>query len=162
MKKYTDLSETYQLAIKFGLLMTLCLVGFFFLMKAFGLEHNLELRALNIIILSSFVYATLKTYKKRNNGQLPYLSGISLGIATSAVGVFLFAIFVFIYVTLIAPEFMAEIKAKEPFGDFLNPFIVSFTIVLEGMISGFLVAYASLQYLRPSRLAKPVEVMENH
>ncbi len=161
MKNYANISETYRLALRFGVLMTLCLVGFFFLMKAFGLEHNLELRALNIIILSSFVYAALKTYKKQNNGQLPYLSGISIGVFTSAVGVVLFAALVFVYITFISPEFMVEIKNQEPFGEFLNPFIVSFTIVFEGMISGLLVSFISLQYLRPSHMSKPVEVMEN-
>ena len=141
--------------------MSLALVGFFFLMKAFGLEHNLELRALNLLILSSFVYAALKTYKKQKNGQLPYLSGISLGLLTSAAGVIPFAMLVFIYVGLISPDFMADIISNEPFGEYLNPFIVSFVIILEGMISGFLVSYASLQYLRPSHMDEPVEVMEH-
>ena len=161
MKESIKSSGTYRLAIKHGLLMTLASVGFFFLMKAFGLEHNLELRALNLIILASFVYAALKTHKKQKGGQLPYLSGISLGLLTSAAGVIPFAVLVFIYVTAVAPEFMTAIKTQEPFGDFLNPVIVSFTIILEGMISGFLVSYASLQYLRPSHMKKRTEVMEN-
>ena len=78
MKKRTKLSGTYSLAIQNGFLMTLALVGFFFPVKALGLEHNLELRALNIIILSSFVYTALQTYKRQKNGQLLYLAGISL------------------------------------------------------------------------------------
>ena len=141
--------------------MTLALVGFFFLMKAFGLEHNLELRALNLIILSSFVYAALKIYKKQKNGHLPYLMGIRLGLLTSAAGVIPFAALVFFYVSVISPDFMVDIKNEEPFGEYLNPFVVSFTIILEGMISGFLVSYASLQYLRPSHMNKPSEVMEH-
>ena len=141
--------------------MTLALVGFFFLMKAFGLEHNLELRALNIVILSSLVFAAIKEYKKQKNGHLPYLPGIAVGIVTSAVGVILFAVFVLIYLTVIAPEFMTMIKENEPFGDFLNPFLVSFTIVFEGMVSGLLASYASLQYLRPSHMHQPSEVFEN-
>ena len=140
--------------------MTLALVGFFFMMKAFGLEHNLELRALNIIILSSFVYAALKTYKKQKNGQLPYLSGISLGISTAAAGVFPFAVLVFLYITVVSPDFMLDIQRREPFGEYLNPLVVTFTIILEGMISGFIASYASLQYLRPSHMDKPVEVIE--
>lgn len=141
--------------------MTLALVGFFFLMKAVGLEHNLELRALNIIILASLVFAAIKRYKKQSNGHLPYLPGISVGIITSAVGVVLFAIFIFLYLTVIAPEFMTMIEENEPFGNYLNPFLISFTIVLEGIISGLLASYASLQYLRPSHMNQPSEVLEN-
>ncbi len=140
--------------------MTAALVGFFFLMKAFGLEHHLELRALNIVILVSFVYSALKTYKKQKNNQLPYLSGIKLGMITSSIGVITFAALVFVYITILVPDFMIEIREQEPFGRYLSPILITFTIVLEGLFSGFLASYASLQYLRPSRLEKPVEVLE--
>ena len=152
--------EIQKIALKHGILLMLALVGFFFLMKAFGLEHHLELRALNIIILFSFVYSALITYKKRNNNQLPYLAGIQLGIFTSIIGVVSFAALVLIYITVLVPSFMVEIKEQEPFGDFLNPFLVTFTIILEGSFSGFLASYASLQYLRPSRMNKRVKVSE--
>ena len=152
--------EIQKIAIRNGIFMMLALVGYFFLMKAFGLEHHLELRALNLIILFSFVYTALITYKKQNDGQLPYLAGIQLGILTSVIGAASFAVLVFLYVTVLVPEFMVEIKDKEPFGEFLNPFVVALTIVMEGAFSGFLASYASLQYLRPSRMNKRVKVNE--
>ncbi|MEM6844409.1 MAG: DUF4199 domain-containing protein [Bacteroidota bacterium] len=152
--------EIQKLALKHGILMMLALVGYFFLMKAFSLDHHLELRALNLIILFSFVFTALKSYKKRNNNQLPYLAGIQLGMLTSVIGVISFAVLVFVYVTVLVPDFMVEIKEQEPFGQFLNPFLVMVTIVIEGLSSGFLASYASLQYLRPSRLEKKVKVRE--
>ena len=40
---------------------------------------------------------------------------------TAACGVIPFALLVFLYVTTISPDFMAQIKAQEPFGEYLPP-----------------------------------------
>ncbi len=160
MEENRKLSKIQKIALKHGILMMLALVGFFFLMKAFGLEHHLELRALNLLILFSFIYTALTTYKKQNNDQLPYLAGIQLGMLTSVIGAVSFALLVFLYVTVLVPDFMVEIREQEPFGQILNPYIVALTIVIEGSFSGFLASYASLQYLRPSRMKKRVKVNE--
>lgn len=163
-KRYIIMKDTKQnnlierLALRYGVLMTLALVGFFLLMKAFGLEHNLELRALNIVILFSFVLMAIKHYKKKYRGQnLVYFKGFGLGVLTSAVGVVLFAVLVTLYVTVISPEFMEVIREREPFGDFLNPALIAFTITIEGITSGFLASYALMQYYRPHHVDSPVE-----
>ncbi len=67
------------LSFRYGILMALVLAGFFFLMKAFGLEHNLELRAFNLIILASFILMAVQDFKKRKSGKLSYLKGLMLG-----------------------------------------------------------------------------------
>ncbi len=77
---------------------------------------------------------------------------------TSIVGAVTFAMFVLLYVTAISPELMMEIKSQEPFGDYLNPFLVAFTIALEGVASGMFVSYGLLQYFRPNHLAASSEL----
>ncbi len=144
-------------AIRFGGLMALALVGFFFLMKAFGLEHNLELRALNIFILFSFVLASIDYYKKRRPKDFVYLKGMGLGLLTSVAGVLMFAVLVVLYITVIDPSFMELIRENEPFGDFLNPALVGFTILIEGIASGFLATYAIMQYYKNSHYVAPVK-----
>ncbi len=69
--KLTDILTIERLAIKYGILMALAPVGFFLLMKAFGLHHNLELRALNIVILSIFVLIAVKDYDALKTLQCP-------------------------------------------------------------------------------------------
>ncbi len=139
-------------ALKYGGLMALALVGYFLLMKAFGLEHNLELRAFNLFILFSFVLMSIDHYDKTNPENFAYLKGIGLGLLTSAFGVITFASLVILYTTVINPEFMMFIKQNEPFGDFLNPMLVGCTIVIEGMASGFLATFAVMQYYKHSHL----------
>ncbi|MFP4092131.1 MAG: DUF4199 domain-containing protein [Cyclobacteriaceae bacterium] len=150
-------SENYLewLAVRYGILMTAALVGFFLLMKAFELEHNLELRALNLLILSSFVLMAIDRFKKDHSEEFTYLRGIGLGLLTSAVGVLCFALLVLLYIAIINPAFMEIIREREPFGEYLNPFLVAFTIVIEGSASGFLASYAIMQYYKTSRVVKP-------
>ena len=144
-------------AAKYGGLMALALVGFFLLMKAFGLEHNLELRALNLFILFSFVLMSIDNYEKSHPENFAYLKGLGIGLLTAAIGVLSFASLVILYITVINPSFMEIIQQNEPFGDFLNPLLVGCTIVIEGMASGFLATYAIMQYYKRSHFVSPVK-----
>jgi len=144
-------------AIRYGSLMALALAGFFLLMKAFGLEHNLELRALNLFILFSFILMSIDHFKKNRSEDFIYLKGMGLGLLTSAIGVIIFATLVILYITVINPSFMEIIQQNEPFGDFLNPVLVGCTIVIEGMASGFLATYALMQYFKKSHFVSPIK-----
>ncbi len=147
-----------KLSVRYGILMACALGGYFFLMKVSGLEHNLELRALNLVILVSFVLMAIKEYKKIKGGSLAYLKGLGLGILTTMVGTLSFAIMVVFYVTVVSPEFMSLIQNQEPFGNFLNPFLVGCTIIIEGIASGFLATYGIMQFFKPSRVNAVAEV----
>lgn len=144
-------------AIRFGGLMALALAGFFLLMKAFGLEHNLELRALNIFILFSFVLMSIDYFKKKKPENFVYLKGMGLGLLTAVAGVLMFATLVILYITVLDPSFMELIRENEPFGDFLNPVLVGFTIIIEGTASGFLATYAIMQYYKKSHFVSPIK-----
>lgn len=155
-KVITDTIE--RLSFRYGISMALALAGFFFLMKAFGLEHNLELRAFNLLILGSFVLMAIKQYKKQKNNQVTYLKGLGLGILTTVVGAVSFAIMVVCYISIVNPGFMELIKSQEPFGNFLNPTLVGCTIVIEGIASGCLATYGIMQFFKPSRVFASAEV----
>lgn len=141
-----------RIGLKYGILMTLALVGYFLLMKAVNLEQNLELRVFNLIILSSFVLMAIDRYKKMKGVHLTYLKGVGLGLLTSVVGVFIFASLVLLYVTIIDPAFMEVIQQNEPFGSYLNPLLVSIAILIEGTASGFIASFAIMQYYKVSHM----------
>jgi len=147
-----------KLSLRYGILMAFALAGYFFMMKAFGWEHNLELRALNLLILVSFVLMAVKKYKKIKGGTLAYLKGLGLGILTTVVGTLSFAVMVVFYVTVVSPDFMLIIQQQEPFGNFLNPFLVGCTIIIEGVASGFLATYGIMQFFKPSRVYAAAKV----
>lgn len=132
--------------IRGGILVFVGLVVYFLVMKAAGLDHNLELRALNILIMGGGVFYSIKSIHKKNK-EFDYFKGIGTGMLTAFSSSFAFAIFIFIYL-LSNPEFLQEIVDVEPFGLYLNPFIISFIIIMEGAGSGFFLSYGVMQWYK--------------
>ena len=150
MKTPKNLIE--QTVIKSGLYTAAGLVGFFFFFKAIGLVHNLELRALNVLVLTFGVFMAIRHVKRTVPRRFTYLNGLATGIGTAVTGVTAFALFTLIYVSVLDPAFMQEIKETEPFAKYLNPLTVTLTIFIEGAFSGILLSYAAMQFYRHSRL----------
>jgi len=132
--------------LKGGALVFIGLVAYFFIMKMAGLEHNLELRAFNIIIMGVGVFYSIKSIKKENK-LFDYFKGIGSGMFAAVSASLAFAIFIFIYL-LSNPEFLQEIKNVEPFGNYLNAFLISFIIIMEGSGSGFLLSFGIMQWYK--------------
>ena len=129
-----------------GILVFVGLVAYFLIMKAVGLEHNLELRALNIVIMGAGVFYSIKSIKK-NNADFNYFKGIGTGMITAVSSSLAFSVFVFIYL-MSNPDFLQEIKSVEPFGNYLNAFLISFIIIMEGSGSGFFLSFGIMQWYK--------------
>ncbi len=138
-----------KVAIKYGLMVFGSLVLYFLVMKWLGLFEIHELRGLNFFILIVGIWKALTYYKKEAN--LEYFEGIGLGALTSVIAVIPFALFIFFYLQA-DTQFMANIKATEAFGQYLNPYILAFLIAFEGGISGVMVSFGMMQYLKKGRM----------
>ena len=140
---------TEKVAVKYGLIIFVSLIAYFFIMKFAGLFEIHELRGLNFFILIAGVWRALISYKKQAN--LSYFEGIGLGSLTTIIGVVPFSVFIFFYLQA-DTQFMANIVANEAFGQYLNPYILAFLITFEGSISGVLVSFGMMQYLKRGRM----------
>ena len=130
-----------------GFIILIGLVVYFFIMKLAGLEHNLNLRALNLLIMAAGVFYAVRSIKHKND-DFDYLKGIGTGLVAAASSSLVFAILVFIYLQFINPEFLEAIIEKEPFGLYLNPFKIAFIIIIEGFGSGFLLTFGRMQWYK--------------
>lgn len=134
--------------IGYGLFTAVALVAYFLLMSLFNLHRIVELRFLNGIIVTIGICWAIYSYKKQGNGSIPYLEGLGLGFTTAAVAAFLFAIFMVLYVTVINNEFMTTLRANQFFGEGLSVIVVFAVIMLEGIVSGAMVAFIAMQYFK--------------
>ena len=132
--------ESYGLRIAAGL------IGFFLIMKLVGLGHIVELRVLNLIILSLGIYYALKNFRRVHSDRLNYFRGLITGVSTAAVGSLVFALFLFVYMKL-DTAMMQSIIENEPMGRYLNPYMGAFIVALEGVFSGFFVTFLLMNYL---------------
>lgn len=140
-------STVENTALKFGLFITLGLIVLFFIMKILGLVHTIELRALNLLVLGTGVVMALRSFKKNKPQSFTYLKGLGLGVLTGIFGSLFFAVFVFIYAKILDPAFMQAIIDNEPFGIYLNAYIAAVAVAVEGIASGMILAFITMNYM---------------
>jgi dolichyl-phosphate-mannose--protein O-mannosyl transferase len=132
--------ENYGLKIAGGL------IAFFLLMKLIGLAHIYELRFLNVFIQVSGIYFALRKFKQTHEDHMNYFRALITGVATGAVSSAIFAVFLFVYMS-VDTSFMQGIIDKEPMGRYLNPYITAFMVALEGLFSGLLFTFIIINYV---------------
>lgn len=142
-------SKYEKIALKYGIYTFIGLVAYFLAMKLFGVIYIVELRIFNLFILIAGVWFALKEFLRQTGDEVVYLRALMLGVFTSLVAVAPFALFILFYLQWDS-TFMTYVIENEMFGQYLNPFIVSFLIFFEGTISGFFIAFTAMQYLKKS------------
>ncbi|MBX2897757.1 MAG: DUF4199 domain-containing protein [Cyclobacteriaceae bacterium] len=140
--------ENYGLKIAGGL------IAFFLIMKVAGLAHIYELRFLNIFIQVGGIFFALKKFRETHDQHMNYFRALVTGVATGAVSSVIFALFLFIYLT-VDPGFMQDIITNEPMGRYLNPYITSFMVALEGLFSGLLFTFIIINYVNTDDVNDP-------
>jgi hypothetical protein len=146
--------QTKRIDLYYGLLIAAGLIAFFLVMKFTGLVHVVELRVLNLFIMAAGIYQVMKRFSQTDlNQQFNYIRAFFLGVSTSIFASVLFAVFLFIYVSFIDRALMKSIIEHEPMGRYLNPYVASFIVAIEGVLSGILITFILIN----SRSAHEIE-----
>lgn len=141
--------QSYGVRIAFGL------IAYFLVMYLVGLAHQVELRLLNLFILIAGVYFALKKFRETHDHRLHYFRALATGVSTAATGAILFAAFLFIFMTL-DDSLMTSVRTYEPMGRFMNPYIASAIVALEGFFSGFLVTFIVINFVATDGANQPI------
>jgi len=139
----------------FGTLIAISLIVYFFLMYLIGLVHVIELRLVNLLFIIVGVYFALKQYRRTHRGHMDYFHAFTTGIKTAAIGTLTFAVFILIYLN-IDKNLMQIIAERQPLGLYLNPYIASFMVSLEGIFSGLFVTFLLSNFLAARSPVPPV------
>jgi hypothetical protein len=140
--------ESYGLRIAAGL------IAYFVIMHLIGYAHRVELRLLNLLILVAGVYLALQKFRETHDSHLNYFRALITGVSTAAIGSVIFAAFLFIYMS-VDSTLMESIKANEPMGRYMNPYIASFIVALEGVFSGLLVTFILINFVATDEVNEP-------
>jgi len=136
-----------KVATKYGLMTFLGLTAYFLIMKFAGLFQIVELRYLNGLFMVIAIWKALNFYKKNSNSELTYFEGLGLGTMTAVVAAIPFGLFMLFYL-IVDSNFMVVLQANEMFGQYLTPVAVGFLIAFEGLVSGVLISFMLMQYLK--------------
>lgn len=148
------LNDPNRIPQSYGLRIALGLIVYFLIMHFVGLSHEVELRLLNLLILVTGVFFALKKFRETHEDHLNYFRALITGVATAAIGGCLFAAFLFIYMSL-DDGLMASIRENEPMGRYMNPYIASFIVALEGLFSGLLVTFILINFVPTDEVNEP-------
>lgn len=138
----------------YGLRIALGLIVYFTVMHLVGLAHEVELRLLNLLILVAGVFLALKRFRETHEDHLNYFRALITGVSTAAIGSFLFAVFMFLYMSL-DKNLMQSIIQNEPMGRYMNPYIASCIVALEGLFSGLLVTFILINFIQTDEVNQP-------
>jgi hypothetical protein len=148
------LNDPDRIPESYGLRIGVGLIVYFVVMHLVGLSHHVELRLMNLLILVAGVFLALRKFKETHNAHLNYFRALVTGVSTAAIGSLMFAVFLFAYMKLDS-SLMESIVTNEPMGRYLNPYIASFIVALEGLFSGLLVTFILINYVTTDEVNEP-------
>jgi len=130
------------------------LIVYFFAMYALGLLEVIELRLLNLLIMLGGIYFAMKQFARTHQGHMNYFRGLAIGVATSAIGSATFSLFLFFFLRF-DDGLMRYIIEHEPMGPYLNAYIASFMVLLEGIFSGLFITFVLLNWVHSDQVNEP-------
>ena len=149
------LNDPNRIPQSYGFRIALGLIAYFLVMHLAGLAHEVELRLLNLLILVTGVYLALRKFRETHEDRLNYFRALVTGVSTAAIGASVFAVFLFLYMTL-DPRLMQSIIENEPMGRYMNPYIAACIVALEGLFSGLLVTFILINFVSTDEVNEPV------
>ena len=149
-------SDPNRIPESYGLRIAAGLIVYFAIMRMIDLGHHVELRLLNLVILTAGIYMALKKFKLTHTDPLNYFRGLIMGVATGGIASLVFGLFLFIYMQIDA-DMMQSIIDNEPMGRYLNPYMSAFIVVLEGFFSGLLVTFVLLNWVTTDEVNTPLD-----
>jgi hypothetical protein len=114
-----------------------------------GVVHVIELRLLNLIILTAGVYLSLKQYQRTHRGDISYFRAFAIGVATSTIGTSTFVLFLFVLFH-IDKSLYESVVMNEPMGRFLNVWVSTFAVWFEGIFSGIFATFVLINTIDTS------------
>jgi hypothetical protein len=122
------------------------LILYFFIAYIAGFLHIIEFRLLNLVIMGAGVFFALKQYHRTHTGTLDYFRALAVGVSSAFIGTSTFVLFLFLYLK-IDKGLMQSIIESEPMGAYLNAYIATFAVWLEGIFSGFIMTFILINFL---------------
>ncbi len=136
-----------NLGLRYGFYTAWMLVIYFLLMRITDLAEVLELRIINLFLLIVGILMAIDKYKSDSSKHMDYLTGLAIGVTTTLIASFTFAVFLGFYLSFDV-HFMDYIKANAIMGSYLDPATAAFAVFGEGISSGIIGTFAFMQWYK--------------
>jgi hypothetical protein len=138
-----------QTGIKAGSIICASLITYFMAMKYLSIMDSAIAWGFNFIILLAGIVLAYNYYRLKTKLNVDYIPGLILGSLITGVSVTLFVFFVYIYFSQADGMQMALLKNNILFmGEPISPLRIAGATMIEGLISGLLISFTSMQYFK--------------
>ena len=135
--------------IKAGLIISASLIIYFMLMRFFNLTGSAIAWGFNFIILFTGITFTYRYYRTKTKPNIEYFPGMLLGGLTTAVSVFSFTFFIYIYFWSVNSVQLLLLKDNILFmGEAVTPLKAAGATLIEGICSGVIISFVLMQYYK--------------
>ena len=145
------MKTSFSVSLKFGVLIAVALVVYFFILRSFSLHQNPLLRLFNGIVMAAGIYYAIKYFKKSNSNAIGYFDGFKTGLFTGFIATIIFTAFMSIYMFHLDPNF-TKVLMREWFSTYnQGAGVLVFIILIEGLSSTVVLTLAFMQLFKKSR-----------
>ncbi|MBU2938993.1 DUF4199 domain-containing protein [Lacinutrix sp. C3R15] len=143
--------KNVSLPVRFGLVISACLIAYFLLLSLFRLHTNPFFSLFNGVITGFGIYETIKYYKLQQAERFSYTGGFTVGITAGFIATLIFTVFFTFYATEVNRSFLNELLTVFK-GDYdVHIGIVAFVTAIMGFATTVVATLTCMQLFKNSR-----------
>ena len=139
-----------RIHVRYGLVIAVCLIAYFLVVRLFNLHENPWLRLLNGAIVAYGIYAAIRYRRLVEGSAFEYYGGFKTGIYTGFLATLVFVFFMAVYMFHLDPEFPGKIMDRWMKDYNQGPGILIFILTVEGFASAVVLTLTFMQKFKPS------------
>ncbi len=143
--------KNISLPIRFGLVISACLIAFFLILSLFNLHTNPLFSLFNSVITGFGIYETIKYYKLQQGKNFSYTGGFTVGIVAGFIAAILFTIFFTFYATEVNPDFLKQLLTVFQNDYNVHIGLVAFVVAIMGFATTVIITLTCMQLFKNSR-----------
>lgn len=145
--------------MKYGTLITILLIVYFLIIRAFGLHTLTVLSAFNAVIFGFGIFQAIKSYKDTHK-EFSYHKGFQTGLMSGVFASIVFGIVMAIYIYHIDTEFSNHVMNDWNLDLNNASFVLVASVVIMGLATSFILTLAFMQLLKNSWNTKHAKDLE--
>lgn len=142
--------KNLSVPIKFGLFISIGLIGYFLLISIFDAHTNPFFSLFNPVIVGVGMFLAINTYKKEKGHKFKYQKGFKTGVITGFLATIIFTIFFAFYATELEPDFIERLLTRWYSDWYINIGMLIFTVALMGFATTVVLTLAFMQIFKDS------------
>ena len=151
-----------NLANKYGSIVLVVLMAYFFLMWQLDMVKYISLHYVNYIIIFAGMYYMMKEVRRKDHrNKTDYLPGMGILYMYAAYVALTFGIFSML-VILFNPDFLPLISDSLPYSEKLSPWLACFAVASEMFLFTIILAFATLMLFKRDRVPNATKVPDKN